>query len=612
MPYLDSPSSEVGLIVSVSKFREVMEKSGCRWVLTFIFALLAVAFVVPRSSCSNDRVNGPDSNEPGTGNVVAQVGDFNVTESAIDEMAQQSIKNYTDQAKVAPGPMEVATYTAGATDQQIKAGLLLVLAKKNGVSFDDDNIMKAVSKLIDQQIEQTKMMMTMSGKVKPDASPAIIDAEFKKENGVDEKTMRERMTANVKTMLGDPNQKQRLLVQVANSLVMDAFGAKFRPTDAELKAGFDTYNCKRVFLRTEAHAGEDLMKKAASILAEIKGGMTFEAAMDKYSDDAPAANKAKHDNQFQVDGRTASLNASYAPITKLAVNETGGPFALGDGGISIVKFVSKTNAAPTDFDKQRAQLTQDYQRDHAATVLQDELKKLEADKTLVKWLSPGYSALYELLNLTQGEDYRKMTPQEKRAKLEAAMAQADAAKNDPKGMRAAVLASFLSFDNIWRLSTDAEKAKLTDKRIEAIENAMQQGEDINLRLELADLYGGKKEGVRVADNLSLAANVNASNFDPSGQAMFSNIQARVLKFKATGLLKAGDEAKIRKVLDQWLKDKHDHDAFEAEQKKAEADARAKAEADAKKEAEEAKKNAKATPPPTPPSGAPPAGNPPKK
>ncbi len=577
--------------MSISKFREFIEKPGCAWTFGILMVIvMGMGMVMQQGGCGRGPQDGPGQANPADQASVAKVGKYPVTEDSIWNMANQTLNMFSQQLGGSVPPSLVATYVGSATEQQVNAGLLLELASRNNVSLDDAAIMKATEKAVDDEIERRKQELISQKKLSATASPAVFESAHKTAyQNQTPKEFREAILKQYQEALKNPVQRNQILVSSANTLVMDKLASQVPSGEDAVKAFYDVYMCKRVFLKNEAHPGEDLLKKAEAIKKEIEGGLNFLDAMDKYTDDAPGPKKKKRDNEFQVDGKTAALNESYGAITKLKAGEVGGPYTLGDGGVSIVQFNTKVNQLPADYATKKAQLIKDYQRDNAAKLLQEGLKKLKGEN-LVKWESPAYHALYDLVTFDQSEEARSLDPKAKTTKYEEFMKRGQEAMADPLGMRAAPLVLFQAFSQIWNQASAADKAKLTDKRIEVLKEVLQQTESTDLRLELADLLSTKKDGAGISECLRLAASSIASDFGPNGQRFFSDIQGKLIKFKANNILSAEQEKEIRDILNQWVKDKAESDKFEAENKKAEAEAKAKADAEEKKAKAEAAKN----------------------
>lgn len=569
--------------MSVSKFRDMMESKGCQAIVFLIIMALAVSMIF--STCGPRAASGPELNPEAS--AIARVGKFPVTEEMVVNMAEQTLSQFRQMLGGQVPPPLVAQYTGNAVEQQINAGLLIELYNHEGVSLDDGSVMRAVGTMLDEEIARNKEKLVAEKKVAADASPSVADAAYKTEFGDDPKAFREKVIKQIEDALKVPAQRNQILVSAANTLLMEKFSNAAAASDEAVKAFYDLYMCKRIFLKDDLHPGEDLIKKAEGIMAEIKGGLKFEDAMVKYTDDTPGPNKPKSDNEFQVDGKTIALNASYGPIAKQTPGVVSGPYSLGDGGVSIVRLDTKVSQLPPDFEQKKVTYKKDFQRDSAAGTLQEKLKGLKEQQGLVKWESPAYEVLFDLTVFAQGEESRKMSPADRKVRYEEFMKRAQAAADDPMGLRAAPLARFWAFNQIWTDSSDADKAKLTDQRIEVLEEVLQQNESADLRLELTDLYASQKDGARVADNLELAAMSIASDFEENGQRRYTEIQAKLLKFKQNNVLNAEQEAKIRKVLDQWALDKRDKDKFDEEQRKAEEQARKEAEAAEKAEKDKA-------------------------
>lgn len=560
-----------------------MESKGCQGIVFLILGALAFSMIF--STCGGPGRGGPDLTQESQ--PIASVGNFPITEKMVVDMAEQTLGQFRQAFGGQIPPVFVAQYMGVAADQQVNAGLLIELCRREGVDLGDANVMKAVDSMIDEEIERNKQTLIAENKVAADASPAVMDAAYKSAYQEDPKTQKATTITRVEEMLKNPASRNQLLVSAANMLLMEKFSKAVPAGDDQVKAFFDVYMSKRIFLKEDKYPGVDLKKKASDIMAEIKGGLSFEEAMNKYTDDEPGPNKPKSDNEFQVDGKTIALNKVYGPISKQAIGAVEGPYTLGDGGVSIVKVNSKVSQLPPDFDQKKEQYKKDFQRDQAAGTLQEKLKALKAEN-LVKWHSPGYQLLFDIAVFTQSDDARSSTPAERKTRYEAFLKRADDVASDPLGARAVPLARFWAFNQIWTESSDAEKAELTDRRIEVLEGVLEQTESGDLRLELVDLYAAKKDGDQATLNLELAATSISTNFEQPGQQKYAEIQAKLLKLKESSVINAEQEARVRKILDQWAKDKIDKEKFEEEMRKQEEEARKEAEAAQKADEEKAK------------------------
>lgn len=572
-------------------------------------ALVAAAFVFS-GSCGRGMSGGGGPNPSGQdGPVVATVGDVPVTENAIWAMAQQSLVSLSQQYQQTLPPSMEPQFVAGATEQQVKGALLMELAKRKGVVLDEAAIMQAMGVEADRSIEMQKQQLIMGGKLKADASPALVEAAMKEAyGGKTPEEAKKTYLENFQKSLSDPAKMAEAAMHTANTLVMDKLKSEVPATDEIVKASYNLYNCKRVFLKTDKHVGEDLVKKAEGIIAEIKGGLKFDAAMDKYSDDLPdkdakGKDKPKHENKLILDEKTMTLNESYSPVLKLKPGEVGGPYTFGDGGVSIVTFIDKGTQLPPDYEKEKAKYAKDYQESMGAKTLQDELDKLAASN-IVDWKSPAYHVLYDIVVWEQAPTTQKLSPADKTSQLEAFVKRAEEAKTDPMGSRAAPIARFRAFSQIWSGSTDAEKAKLTDTRIGVLQDFLQISESSDYRLELADLLAVKKDAAGVTENLKMAAASIGSDFGPSGQKVFSDVQAKLGKFQAANLINAEQVKVVRDDLDAWRKNKAEKDKFDKEQKASEEKMRKEAEAAQKAEEAKQKANAPKTAPGKTPSPGP--------
>ena len=153
--------------------------------------------------------------------------------------------------------------------------------------------------------------------------------------------------------------------------------------------------------------------------------------------------------------------------------------------------------------------------------------------------------------------------------------------------RPALLAWFAAFDTIWNAPA-ADKVKLRGDRIEVIKAVITSLPSFALKMELIDLLVDAKA---TDEAVSTLADLSASNFqyDPEGQRDYQDIQGKLLKLKAAGLVKPDKEAAIVKSQQDWLKQNELATEEKAQQKKEQEAAEKEAAANAAKQKAETDK-----------------------
>ena len=569
-----------------------MEKSGCRFAVSIGLALMFIlGFLMMRGGPPPEQSREAASNAP----AVAKIGDYRVTEASVEAMTQQP------GAQQLP-PQFMARMLGGAVEQAVNAGLLIQLANRLNIKLDDEAIMRALESQVDEQLQRERTQMIAQGKLKPDATEEQFVEEIKKQYGGTPAEVRQRYLEGARQRLSSPDGRNEIARMAANSLITDELKRRHNLSDEELKKSFSTYVSKRVFLNASKHPGVDLKERAQKILGEIKGGLSFEAAMEKYSDETPAKGKKVSENTFEVDVKTMTVNPDFGPLMALKPGEMTDVMMMGDGA-SIFKLISIRPDVPGDFEARKASIADEYLLALAASEMQKELKALK-DSDLIKWESPGYHVLFDWNSFEMDPATASLTPAEKRKRYEELLARAKkAGEDDPLGPKAAAYAQFGIFEQIYNGASEGDKKGLIDGRIEAINAVLQVTEDVDLRLQLVDLNLEKKDKDAVALNLQQAVDVNAGTYDAGGERVFRDINARLSKVKAQQGAPPESVKRIETALAEWRAGHAEQKKYEAEEKKKQEEAERKAkeaEAEAKKPKarEEIEKQGGSAKPPT--------------
>jgi sortase (surface protein transpeptidase) len=563
--------------VSVNTFREKMDEPGCRWVVSILMLLFVLGFGITGLRF-NQLVKNADK-ERETGPAVATIGDYRITQ----KMMETRLQSAGDPNSAVP--IDQIRGAAQALDTFVTQGLLLQVAKNHGVGGDSKDVLKSISSQLDESLIVMRMQLEMQKKLPQNATDAQFEAEIKKETGKDIKTLKEERLKQLQAQLDDPDQRSEVLGSSANSLAMDAIQSSLNVSDDELRHSTDSYVTRRIFINGDKHKGQDIRKIAEGILAEIKGGkLTFEQAMDKYTEDAVPAGKKAHENTFIADMKTIKVSADFQPLEHLKAGDISDVLNVAPNGVAIYHVDKIQESPPTDFEKNKAQLRKEYLTTLAASTLQADLAKLKKDNA-VKWESSGNKALYDWYQMDSSPDFKKLPPAEQKKReqdmLKGALeaAKADGVGGDKEGY----LAAYASFDGIWSKATAEEKKALLDQRVELLKDFLMAQENSAARLELADLAAQKKDGTLAFESLRQAAELNAGTFDASGQRHFGDLIAKLDKFKSEGALKGDQVQQIQKLLDDWKKEKLIFEEEQAKQKKQEDEERKKAEEAMKKQ-----------------------------
>lgn len=576
-----------------------MEKGpGCRIFLALIFAAIVGSFVFTGSQCGG--FGPPQGEQQQASEVVATIAGEGVTAATIELAAEQQKQNIIQQMGSYPPDSEAMT-VGNAIANAVTQRLLVELAKRNNIPMDEATIRATAGKNLDESIAKMRNDLITQKKLKPDASEAEFQKALKDNYGQDAAGMREQQATAIAGALADPNRKIDALSYNANMSLSARYEKELTPSDEALRKSFTTHKMKRVWLDATKNVGIDLTEKLDSIKAEIASGkLTFEQAMNKYSNDMPPKNKTVSESTFELDGTTLAVDPEFKPVQTMKPGDVSPIISSGDSGAGIYKLLEIAPNIPKDFDAKKEEYRKTYCQSRAAQKLQEELKKLKEEGG-VKWSNPGFEVLYNWYALRYEPGVAPKGREARKKRLLELQTAAKAAMDAPSSsQRLAALAWFSITADLMRFGNDAEKKEWASDRIESIGAVLQFTDNVAVRLEMADLLVAKKDGKGASEQLLSAAYAN-QDYGPSGQAAFGDINAKVDQVKNKGLLDPKVAADIQKVQEDWKKQKIEQDTYEAEQKrkadeeqkkfKAEQEAeaaKAKAEADKAKKAEKPK------------------------
>jgi hypothetical protein len=534
--------------VSIGKIQEkILTQKGCGTAIAIGMAFIMSFFIF--GNCSKYQNLSSQGEGTSTANAsVVEIGDVNVTSDQISqEVARESARQPSSSFD------SMAQETSTVLSSELNNAAYQYIAKRDHLDLTDSTIIKAADGVIDEEFEMSKMQMQL----KPGASQAEIDAAFKKRMNMTQAEAKKKSLDNVKQMLKKPDDRAKLLDSLIAPVVQSALGDSTKPSDQEVRASYDTFSIKRILVTRNSITdpkGVQAKAKAEQALKAIQGGMTFEAAMEKYSSEPPQAGKKIGDSVLNLPRSAIGMQPDYKVLLGQKVGFVS-PVEESVEGFNIYKITAITNNAPKDFDASRDKYKKQYVQTQVQSKLQDEVKAILASKE-VKWDNKGYEALY---------NYTKtftMSPAERDATLQKVVTEAKSAMNNPAEKQPALMAWFEAETSIYR-AAGPTMAKLAPGRIEVLNAVLESSEDYDLRMELVDLYTQQKKGSDALQNL-VAASLANTLYDEQGQKRFGDLAA-----KADSLVKAKllTEAQLKPFYDaqnQWRKSKKDDDANTAE------------------------------------------------
>jgi hypothetical protein len=530
--------------------------------------LLSMVFTGYAQCGRASRFNNTDQTGINQEVPIAQVGDLTLTDRLVTGELQNVERMY---GQVDQLPAELQLQLQSSTINSVVGNaLLLQLAKKYGIEPSNDDIKAMLDKGIEDELSKYRAQLVQEKKLSPTATAAEFAEAFKKVSG--------KSLDEVKKALADVNQPRienadlriPLAAMAVQTPLLEAVKKTITLSDEDLKKSYDSFVFKKIsIVKGDAEA---LAKKA---LGEIKGGLSFETAIDRYSNDTPEKGKKLSETTSTIGRQTIEGFEPYKPLANLKPGEVSDIVKTGST-VSIYKLLSVKSELPKDFEKNKATYRDSVSTGKASAKLQGELAEMQKSAQIT-WKSDAYRLVYEFGRLSQ----QAPTPAEKKKKLQSLMADAEktsAAGDNPFTARLARLVQYVAFNQLYQDATPEEKSKLDDQKVTVLRSYLEDHEDANLRLELVDLFKKKKDAAEFFNELLNAANANSGALDAQGQSFFSRINKFLKEGEDEKLLTAEQAKQIQDIQRNWVQMKSDQDKIEAENKAAEDKARKEAEA----------------------------------
>jgi hypothetical protein len=523
--------------LSIHQINKLFQNKGCNIAMSLVLGLSVVAMLGwgPRSCGAQSP---EDAAKQAAEQPIVTVGDLKITHDMIQT------------------PREVLTGVDEMRDEgsqidgRIQGALALIMAKKAGVDLSDENVKKVV---IRGSIESWKAGL----RLRPGATEQEFENAFKAASGRSFADVRKELDKTIDEKL-KTNEAQ---ASAATILLADREKSKYIPSDQVLKDKSQTNQYKVITVTNkmvgakdsdpEAKTGPLKKAKAEQILKEIKGGLSFEAAMDKYL----PAEKGKKPSAAPPSDIPAEMVSQLPDLGKLKVGESAIVFSS-----SIYKLTNQK--MPDNWDKAKA--ADDYAKNEAAKHVMEETAKLDTPQN-VKWQSEGYHILHDYLAI-------KPTEQNRAAKLKAIIDRALKVQGDLMDSKPAVAAGKMALTEATLGMKEQDAAKL---RADVLAAYTQQFPELDAKIDEADAYITLGDADNTTVTLKDAADQSSINTDPEGKTNWDSINKKVARAKAKNLLRPEDEKKIADEYAEWQKQYAEEQKRikdqEAQQKKTEAE-----------------------------------------
>lgn len=576
--------------MSIDNTRKFIEKAGCGHIIGIAIAVALLAGMFTQTWNNQGNRGGAGANQA----LLDETAFAEVDGQKVSTVTVQDAYENTMQQMRQPGPdgstppmptLEQRAFSySQALDQSLQEAAFLALAAKAGFKATDESVAAEFSKLLDQEFESKRAEFIKDGSLKATATESEFAEAYKKKFGQTPSELRERQKADLARTATDPTARSQQMTFAAFRYLMDQERSNVKVTEGDLKINYTTYNVKIINFPPDLKKPGNAEATAAKVAEEIKKGMTFEAAMDKYSLISPEPGKKKSDRVDELRGSLLALQPDLAPIKDLKPGQVSGVI-MSPGGPTLYKLVSVKQDLPKDYEATKASLMKNLQEQKTGELVTKKMQDFLADEKNVKWISPAFQIGYQATKLLNSPGFTVEKGEELLTRFE---------KLEEKDQAPPMIQSliFALGSQTMAMTDDAVKKKQAEARfLKLAENALRGAEDSGLRLRMARIYLDH-DSEEAGAALLAAANTN-SDFGPQGQSTHSEIYSLMDKLKSQKLLSAELEKAINDAQSRWKTDRESYEKAQATAKaeREQADAEAKARLEAERKAAEAEKNA---------------------
>jgi hypothetical protein len=451
--------------------------------------------------------------------------------------------------------------------QQINQALAIKLASDEGAEI---SVEEARTKIIQQLIESQRIQLIQEQKLRPDASQQEFESAYKAASGRSILDARKEVEGQIEKALAEPNGETIIKGAAASLLWIEKNKSKYMPTDQQIAEENKTIVIKEISVDATLAGKEKPEDKANAILKEIKGGLSFEGAMDKYLPKPADKRKKASDITKDVLESSIRFNPDLASLMTLKPGQMTGVVKDADGP-SVIKIVRK--GLPTDFDKRKDALKDRKATEEANKAFNEKLEKIATPEN-VKWHDEAFRVLYDYSGISSPS---AMLDPNRTKKLTELIDRALEAQK--KGTSSIAI-------GVAKLSMDAvivalPPAKASELELKVLPVYVNQSPDPDVKVELAGLYVDTGKTAEAQAAISSAAVGVSAHQDESGKTYWKDLNAVIGRAKTKKILDDQQVSDLNKQYQDWQK------AFaEAEKARKEAEAQQKADEARRKKLEE--------------------------
>ncbi|NUL81180.1 MAG: SurA N-terminal domain-containing protein [Armatimonadetes bacterium] len=548
--------------ITVRSIRNTLRKKGVRW-LVVIGALIVALSMVSLWSGPTDLMGGQNGNAIQDREVIATVGKESIYGEEVMKIVRQN-----QQFNPSSGPASELQSIDQAINQLAYQKAFVQAAKKAGMLASGREVDAFKEKTFRDQLASYRASLLKDGK----GTDADLDKEMKKQYGMSLADLEKRFMEQDETMF---------VLQATQQKWIDSLKSKYLPNDEQLKLSYDEVETARIVLNSDKRSVEEAKKKAEEAKAAVAGGMKFEEAVKKFSDDVDFI---KNQKGIIDKGRYGDVQnmlgyrlkpEDVGKILALPVNGTSDLIEASDGkSFFLYQMVSRKPNLPKDFEEKKKEYAEQYANQRA----QQEFFKSTSTAT------QEYKTDIKIPLIKAYRDW-KMNPHPMAAeKMKAGTAALKAIDESLSQPRWSIMARFLQIEVLKELAAlpadEKQKAEYNDQLLGALRAFFNEGgaEDAELRILFAERLLANKEEKAAKDSLEIAL---ANAYKPEHFGLAERIGEVAKKHNMSELAKEATD-KRKDLFDQMVKQR-------AEEQKAMMEQQAQQ----KKMAEEAAKANKA-------------------
>jgi hypothetical protein len=552
--------------VSITTARNFLEKSGCGLIVA-----IGLAVVILGSLFYGGIFGGDEQRAPEAAPIpVATIGSQTVSLQGVERRYQQ-VAAMNLNVEGGPPPALDAMVYASQLDAALNQTAILEMGAKRGLKITEQEILDTVGKNFDQRVQQQRAFLQALGQIKEGSTEAEVQEMLARQMGGNIAELRKREQDEARVRFADPARRPDLEAIVMGQKLVEAVSASVQLSEEDLKKDYEVIVTKRIAFPTSPGGPTPSLidyyekeaaavRKANGVLAEIRSGLSFEAAMNRYSEDPAPQGKSKSEATVNLERHVIEYDPTYDALQGLKPGEVS-PVVRNPAGMFVGIFkIVRVDPPAKEFEQNKAEYRKNRIREIAIRQIADETKKLVES---AQWKSPGFEALYawhkaandlELL-ASSGKLRARLLEVAEQAKqaLEAA---------DPAGARPASMALFVALDQAQELSSPEQKQALAEQWLDAAGIVLEVTESAELRVRMARRLLDKNETEQALDALVQASQANAGYSDDAF-ARFQEIE--VLRARLSG--GGRDPEKLSQLAEsqkQWKEDAYEALKGEAE------------------------------------------------